>query len=236
MGVPCTALWAVLFSVAWAPTGAPGPTDLYNGFLTVVFPPVRALNSSTTCLLASTGTFPRICGDQDPLGSTTSFEPEVTTSLLASAPDSPSSRGAQTLLDAPLTWNLDSSRPGLKANLWPYTPPTFGPSFDPLRPMGHLLSATDDVGTRISARSIAPDSPERLAFNPHWHNDDLYLTLRAQGPAASLPTFESPPFTNTGSWPTSRNLPLSTWLSPLSVTGSIPHRGSTQRLLVSVAL
>ena len=27
MGVPCTALWAVLFSVAWAPTGAPGPTD-----------------------------------------------------------------------------------------------------------------------------------------------------------------------------------------------------------------
>ena len=32
MGVPCTALWAVLFSVAWAPTGAPGPIDLlYDG-------------------------------------------------------------------------------------------------------------------------------------------------------------------------------------------------------------
>ena len=47
MGVPCTALWAVLFSVAWAPTGAPGPTDLYNGFLTVEFPPARALHAQS---------------------------------------------------------------------------------------------------------------------------------------------------------------------------------------------
>ena len=107
MGVPCTALWAVLLSVAWAPTGAPGPTDLYNGFLTVEFPPARALNASTPCLLTSTGPFPRICGDQDPLGWTPSFEPKITTSLLANAPDSPSLRGAQALLDAPMTWKLE---------------------------------------------------------------------------------------------------------------------------------
>ena len=225
MVVPFAALWAALLPAAGTPTGASRPAELSYGFLNVPFPPARALNASTPCLLTSTGPFPRICCDQDPLGSTPSFEPEITTSPVASAPDSPSFRGAQTLLDAPLTWNLDSSRPGLKANLWPCTPPTFGPSLDPLRPMGHLLSATDDVGTQISARLIAPDSPESLVFNPHWHKDDLYLTLGARGPAASSPTFEPLHFTNTGSWPTSRHLPLSTWRSPSCV---IPSSGCGQ--------
>ena len=84
MVVPFAALWAALLPAAGTPTGASRPAELLYGFLTVEFPPARALNASTPCLLTSTGPFPRICCDQDPLGSTPLFEPEITTSPVRS--------------------------------------------------------------------------------------------------------------------------------------------------------
>ena len=226
MGVPCVALWAMLSTAAWAPTGAPSPAALGYGSPTAEFPPFGALNARAPCLLASTGTSMRICGDKDPLEWTPSFEPEVTTSMVATAPDLRPAWSMHFVPDAPATAHLASSSSGLTSNLWSCTLPTLVTSFDLLDPTEYLPGTAYAVGTRLDSVAPSANLTETTSFNPNWQDDDLYASfnasLGAQGPATLLPSSEplyisDPSFSNecaVGDRSSTRLVPLSPWRSP----------------------